>query len=347
MKILLSSSHRYPAGGIAGTGLAANPRTTGGAAFVHDNLAKGLAELGHEVYCHLRDGYDPPLPAGIRPIEGPPRGVDVLHQINSWFFHSDWPTGVLSELDAPWVASCHVVADRDDRSPGHLRGQLPPNWIAVSETLARAYAHDRFVLNGVAPDDLIYSGSKEAHFLFACRADVAEEKGLGLALELSREAGFPLTVMAGSTSDATMHALDARCREAGARFVGDLRGRRKAELLAGARALLLPTSLDEGGPLLIAEAIMSGTPVIASPRGACPEMVTPDVGYICTSRDDYFRAIDRIDSIRPEDCRRRAIERFHHLKMAREYVAEYRREIASYAADRAGYIDRSLSHLMG
>lgn len=348
MRILLSARHRYPAGGAVGTGLRANPRMTGGAAVVQDQLARGLAELGQEVDYHLPKGYDLPLPPGVRPVGGAERSVDVMHHVNGQFLRDDWPGDTLAALGAPWVATWHInttpTADLPP-APRHARSRLPANWIAVSRTLARLYDHPRFVLNGVDPADLIYSNAKEEYLLFACRADVADRKGLGLALDLARTAGFPLTVMAGSTSDAVMLDLDARCRAAGIHFVGDVRGRAKAELFAGARALLFPTQLDEGCAVVIAEALMSGTPVLASPRGSCPEMVSPDVGFLCATRDDYLLALDRLGAIRPEDCRRRALERFHYLRMARGYIAEYEHELGVYGSDSRRYVARSLDEL--
>jgi glycosyltransferase involved in cell wall biosynthesis len=346
MRILLSSTHRYPAGGRVGAGLRANPRTTGGAAFVHDSLARGLAELGHEVYCHLRQGYDPPLPDGVRYTEGLVRGVDVLHHVNGQFLHVDWPPSALAQLGAAWMGTLHMDATAfPSPPPGHSRGLVPPNWVAVSRSLARAYDHPRVVVNGVDPGQLIYSAAKEDYLLFAGRADVADEKGLGLAFALARVVGVPLTVMASSDLDAVMCELDARCRQWGARFVGDARGPRKAELFAGARALLFPTNMAEGCPLVIAEALMSGTPVIASPRGACPEMVTPGVGFICATEAEYLQALQRIGSIRPVDCRRKALAEFHHIEMARQYVAAYEQEMTAFRSDPNHYLERGLAYL--
>jgi glycosyltransferase involved in cell wall biosynthesis len=346
MKILLSARHRYPAGGFTGKGIHANPRTTGGAAFIHDHLAKGLAELGHEVYYHLASGYDPPLPEGVRPTELRARGMDILHQSNSQFLHVDWTLDELAELKAPWVSTCHIdLTMRPDPPAGYVGGKLSPNWIVVSETLASLYGHRRCVVNGVDPAALIFSTAKADYLLFVGRADVADQKGLALALALSSAVGFPLTIMATSTREEVMRDLDARCRDAGARFVGDARGQRKAELIAGARALLFPTSLNEGCPLVIAESLMSGTPVVTSHMGACAEMVVPGVGFVCNTWDDYVQAIGQISSIKPEECRRHALDQFHYLKMARAYAQEYQAEVELYHSDPRCYFDRTTVNL--
>jgi glycosyltransferase involved in cell wall biosynthesis len=308
-----------------------NPRATGGAAIIHDLLAKGLAELGHEVSYHLEYGHDGPAPEGVRFVDAPPAEVDIHHYYNSWFLHIATTVGELAARDVPWIASCHLDGTAiPDAGPGHRRGEVPANWVVVSRMLSKVYGHGRCVLNGVDPSALAYSASKEDYLLFAGRAEAAEAKGIGLALELARLAGLRLVVVASSNGVAAMDALHRRCQQPGVELVGDVRGTRKAELFAGARALLFPTQVSEAFGLVIAEALMSGTPVIASHRGACPELVTPDVGFICETRDDYLRAIDRIGDIRPEACRARAMAEFHYLRMTREYLREYRVEIENH-----------------
>jgi glycosyltransferase involved in cell wall biosynthesis len=68
---------------------------------------------------------------------------------------------------------------------------------------------------------------------------------------------------------------------------------------------------------------MSGTPVIASNRGACPEVVTGETGFICSDMEDYLRAVEQVGRISPQVCRKRAMAEFHYLKMAANYVDQY------------------------
>lgn len=76
---------------------------------------------------------------------------------------------------------------------------------------------------------------------------------------------------------------------------------------------------------------MSGTPVIASDAGGIPEVVSPEVGYLCGGEDDYVRAVGRLDEISSDRCREHALEHFHYKRMARDYVGEFEREIARRA----------------
>ena len=74
---------------------------------------------------------------------------------------------------------------------------------------------------------------------------------------------------------------------------------------------------------MIAEALMSGTPVICSNNGACPEIVSPEAGFVCRERQDYLDAIDHLETIQPEACHACAMRDFHYLRMTGDYVREY------------------------
>jgi hypothetical protein len=58
---------------------------------------------------------------------------------------------------------------------------------------------------------------------------------------------------------------------------------------------------------------------------------------VCTTEDDYRVAFSRLDEIRPEACREKALRDFHYLRMASDYVVEYQKEttFARGHADRA------------
>ena len=76
MRVLLSSIHQYPAASSIGVGLNPKPFPSGSAFSIHDLLAKGLAELGHDVIYLLPKGASKPLPAGVTLVSEPRHDVD-------------------------------------------------------------------------------------------------------------------------------------------------------------------------------------------------------------------------------------------------------------------------------
>ena len=295
-------------------------------------LMKGLAELGHEIFYFLPKGAAIPLPDGATLVSKPVWDADILHTI------SDRDPQLIREWEAcgkPWVATCHI----DMRTVGQPQHTATDNWIFVSRTLARLHGRTRYVLNGIDPDACIYAEKKQDYFLFMSSLDWEMKKGLDIALSLAARHRLRLIVAGTGNSYKRIMRITSLCREIGAEYVGDVRGKRKAELLAGARAFLFPTRIDEAFGLGMVEALMSGTPVICSDKGACPEIITRDVGFVCRYEPDYLNAIRRVSEISPQACREKAMREFHYLRMAQDYVTEYEKEISRKKAQKSQKIN--------
>ena len=322
MRVLLSSEHRYPAFGEVGSGPHPRSLPSGSGFWIHDLLARGLAELGHEVFYLLPHSAAAPLPPGVKLVSQPVWDADILHTI------SDRDAPLIAEWEArgrPWVATCHM----DMRTRGVAQSITTDNWIFVSRTLARLHGRTRYVLNGVDPDACIYSETKHDYLMFMSSMDWEMKKGLDIALSLAARFRFKLVVAGTGNNYKRILRVSTLCRQIGAYYVGDVRGKRKAELLAGAKAFLFPTRVDEAFGLGMAEALMSGTPVICSDKGACPELITRDVGFVCRNDHDYIAALRKVGNISPRACREKAMREFHYRRMAADYVSEYEKELAT------------------
>lgn len=320
MRVLLSSDHRYPAWDEVGVGLRPKLMPSGSGYMIHDLLAKGLGELGHDVLYLLSKGADKPMPDGVTLVSEPTPDADVLHTVA---YHDE---GLVRERQAsarPWVATCHL----DLSTRGMERSATTDNWIFVSRTLARLHGRERYVLNGIDPSEYVFSESKDDYILFMSTMDWQFQKGLDVALGLSRRMGFRLVVAGTGAHQRSVDEVAELCGAFGAAYVGDVKGRRKAELLAGAKAFLFPTKVNEAFGLGMAEALMSGTPVICSDRGACPEIISPDVGFVCSDENSYVKAVENVSGISPHACREKAMKEYHYLRMASGYVAEYLKEM--------------------
>jgi glycosyltransferase involved in cell wall biosynthesis len=315
LRILVTRQSIYPARAyrISAEGLASFRIT--------DLTVKGLAELGHEIHYQVQLGQEP-LPEGVHWVgNGPLPRVDVAHrQVDLHVRKLDLPQ--------PWVRTCHT----DLAGRGLDRSIAEDNWIFVSSTLARTYGSTRYVVNGIDPSEFIYSQSKGNYFLFIACLDRAAQKGLDVAISLARRAGFKLLVAGSAASAETTADIREKCSHADIELAGEVQGSRKAEMFAGARALLFPTQANEAFGTVMAEALMSGTPVICSNRGACPEIISPEVGFVCDTEQDYLAAIDRVHLIKPADCREKALRQYHYLRMARDYVEQYQQEIGRIPA---------------
>jgi glycosyltransferase involved in cell wall biosynthesis len=330
MRVLLAATHNYPMRASVGSGLRPKRYPSGSGGVLHDLIAKGLAELGHDVFYWVPHAADQRPTMGITLITEPVRDAEVLHTLSD--FHKDL-TNEWQAQGKPWVTTWHMdpTAYRALRRVLEAGGkERPPscdNWIFVSRTLAQLHGRERYVCNGIDPAEYSFSEAKDDYLLFMSSMDWGEAKGLDIALSLSARLGFKLVVAGTSLTQERIDWVAEKCREVKAEYVGDVRGQAKADLFAGAKAFLFPTKVDEAFGLGMVEALMSGTPVICSHRGACPEIVSPEVGFVCAQPQDYVTAIERIREISPAACRAKALKDYHYLRMARDYVKEYKREI--------------------
>lgn len=300
MRILLTSDSRYPAR-LGGNG----------SSRVHDNLARGLAELGHTVYYAVNEGYGAPLPRGVIARKRTMRGAEIYHV-------SGFPMDAASPRGEPWVRTYHAPYE-DWVAPF-----VSDHFIYVSRAQAASFGSSRHVWNGIDPEEIVYSETKLDYFLFiVSRLDRAESKGLLIAIETVERIGARLLVVAELGKKGIPPALASP----NVTYLGYLMEEEKAEVFAGAKALFFPVQMADSFGLVAAEALMSGTPVIGSRHGSLPELITPDTGFTCDTPEDYVAAAQRVHEIRPQACRDRAMREFHYRVMAGRYVAEYEREL--------------------
>jgi glycosyltransferase involved in cell wall biosynthesis len=108
------------------------------------------------------------------------------------------------------------------------------------------------------------------------------------------------------------------------RFLGPLTAAHKTRLLQAARCLLLPSLAPETSSLVAIESLAAGTPVIAFPSGAIPEIVRDGLtGFLVHNVSEMAEAIHRVHEIDPAICRADAAQRFSLQRMLRDYFSLY------------------------
>jgi glycosyltransferase involved in cell wall biosynthesis len=113
-------------------------------------------------------------------------------------------------------------------------------------------------------------------------------------------------------------------------FAGFVDGAAKADLLARATAVVVPSRWYENAPMAILEAFAAGTPVVASRIGGIPEMVRDGVeGLLVEPGDagDLARALDRLlgDATLRRRLGRQARETAARAHAPERYVADLER----------------------
>jgi glycosyltransferase involved in cell wall biosynthesis len=108
-------------------------------------------------------------------------------------------------------------------------------------------------------------------------------------------------------------------------FIGEIGDNAKPAFLGGALALLFPIDWPEPFGLAMIEAMACGTPVIARPCGAVPEIIVPGLsGFLVDTLDEMVEAVKRVDTIDRAECRRHVVAHFSVERMTDGYEAIYR-----------------------
>lgn len=109
------------------------------------------------------------------------------------------------------------------------------------------------------------------------------------------------------------------------RWVGAVAGAERLQLLARARALLMPIRWAEPGATAVVESLACGTPVLGLRAGVLPSLVDHGVtGFLADDERELAGYMTRVDELDRVACRRVAEERFSARTMAERYVTLYR-----------------------
>ena len=194
-------------------------------------------------------------------------------------------------------------------------------------------------IDGLAPPGLlevIYNGIDESRFVVgppaARRSDlvflgrITPNKGVHLAIQAALQANCPLKI-AGEAHFNEPGVEDYFRREiephlgSQIQLIGAVDDSQKASLLSNAKALLFPIQWPEPFGIVQIEAMASGCPVIGWANGSVPEVIEHGVtGFIVDSLENMVAAINRVNEIDRQVCRRIAVDRFGSDRMVDQYL---------------------------
>lgn len=343
------------------------PPAYGGTESVIANLALGLAARGHDVRLftvgdststvtrrHLYDAAAAPM--GRSDLEaahvlaaydsfGGPDGVDVIHDHTVLGPLLGGRSGVPR---APVVTTQHNPFTPENLS---ILREVSPTVAVVAVSHDQASRSDGLPVAAVVHHGIDLEVHRPGrpvgeHLVFVGR--MAPEKGVHRAVRIAHAVGRPLRIVTKMREQAEV----AYYRDCVLPLLGS-EDERPEELglldrldaVGTAAALVNPIAWPEPFGLVMPEALALGTPVVAFPGGAAPEIVTHGLtGFLCPTEQDAVAAIGAIGLIDRAACRLEAERRFSLETMAARYERVYGALLmtaAGHGRDGAGAADRS------
>lgn len=331
------------------------PPAYGGTESVLDTLARGLLDAGHDVLLFA---------TGDSTCEVPTRWVleraagtvatgsatELRHVVHAYDVIAAWGADIVHDhtLVGPvYAATRDIPVVTTNHGP--FNGELGDLYRAIAGTVPviAISAHQAASAEGIPLAGVIHHGIDVDRFplgagdggyaLFLGR--MSPDKGVHRAAAVARRAGVPLRIAA-KMREPLEHAYFveavAPLLGAGVEYVGEVGGADKVELLAGATCLLNTIAWPEPFGMVMIEALACGTPVVATPCGSVPEILTEGVTGLVRAEDGALAAaladVAQLDRGR---CRKEVAARFSAERMVADHVALYEKVLAGCQLRRA------------
>lgn len=322
---------------IAGPWAPVPPTGYGAIEVLVDELATGFQSAGHEVLLFTVGSSTCPVPRSwllddaVQPIgQVVPemrhviaayeelRAFDVVHD------HT-----IFGPLYAQRFPDVRVVTTAhgpfDTFTPIYERVAERATILAVSRAQARAASH-------IASVQVIHHGLDASRYPFAMESGgyclflgrFNPDKGAHRAIAAATSAGLPLLLAGKAREPHEIEYLERHVKPLlndDVRYLGEVGHAEKLELLAGARCLLFPIRWPEPFGIVMIEAMACGTPVLAYPEGAVPEVVEDGVtGFLCRGVAEMADAIGQAGALDRGRCRAAVEGYFSKDRMVAEHL---------------------------
>lgn len=318
------------------------PPAYGGIEGVVDRLVRGLVAAGHELL--VAAPGDSSIPAPLVP-DSPPADPNAMSLTEAELGHIVRAYRAMGEMD---IIHDHTFAGplyrhRPPGTPivttnhGPFRAQLRDIYHAMDQDVALvAISHHqastageariaRVIHHGIDVEAVPVGDGAGGYFCFLGRMSAG--KGVREAALIARKAGVPLRIGAKVHDKGEQEYLDCAVTpllNSEVEYLGELNKNEKYELLGGAIGMLNPIQWPEPFGLVMIEALAAGTPVVATPSGAAPEIVDDGrTGYLREDIDALAATLPQVANLDRGRCRQEATSRFSADRMVAEHIDLY------------------------
>ncbi len=319
------------------------PMLYGGIELVVDQLARGLQDAGHDVMLFATGDSSCPVPRRwvLEQAEGARIGMvvpEIRHVIHAYEAVRDCDVVHDHTVMGPFHAEHYPGLPVTTTIHGPFNDELTDLYRVIADRVpivAISHAQRR-----AAPEipiaRVIHHGVDASHFpvgdgngdrdgpyvVFLGR--MARDKGAHRAVRIARKAGVRIMMAAKMREPWELEYFAQEVEPLlgkDAHYLGEVSHERKLALLAGAAALLFPIRWNEPFGMVMVEAMACGTPVLAFPEGAAPEVVDHGrTGFLCEDDGAMVDALSRLGDLDRRDCRLSVEGYFSTHRMVSEHI---------------------------
>jgi glycosyltransferase involved in cell wall biosynthesis len=253
---------------------------------------------------------------------------DLIHN------HFDFlPLSYSGLVDTPVVTTIHGFSS-ERILPVYQKYNQRAYYVAISEADRHpSLDYVATVHHGIRLDEFTLRRESGDYLLFFSR--IHPDKGAAEAIEVARRSGRRL-IIAGIVHDQEYFDREVAPYLDGDKiqYIGSVGPDKRDELLGGAYALLHIINFKEPFGLSPIEAMACGTPVIARPLGAMPEVIRHgETGFLVDTVDEAVAALDQVGQLDRAFIREHVAHKFSRERMVEDYVRVYREVLQRWTTD--------------
>ncbi len=247
---------------------------------------------------------------------------DLIHLHSSTYAYS---IGVFSEI--PCLVSFHSMITIPEYKQIRKAGIVP---ISLSRWQKGKLKTAATIWNGVPVKKKLYSLDRGSYLITVGR--LTDQKGIDTAIQVARKTNKKLLIFGriGNTEKRQTYyqkKIEPYLDRKKIIYMGEVSNEKIFSYLRGAEALLFPIRRPEVCPMIIAESLASGTPVIGTKVDPLPELLGKDkkIGFLSDELKKLIKAAKETDKFDRQACRDYAEKHFDSDIMAAKYMGLYKK----------------------
>ncbi len=202
------------------------------------------------------------------------------------------------------------------------------NYVAISKhqkRIASGVNFTKIIHHGLPLKSYPFNDNPQNYLLWLSK--ITPQKGLAEAIEVAKKSEEKL-IISGVIPKECEDYFDYRIRPLidgeQIQFVGAANFEKKIELFKNAKAFIFPIRRPEPFGLVVIEAMVCGTPVIAYKEGSMPELIEDGkTGFLVNNQEEMIEALKKIDQIDRWNCHRHVANSFSLKRMVNKYEELY------------------------
>jgi glycosyltransferase involved in cell wall biosynthesis/predicted SAM-dependent methyltransferase len=211
----------------------------------------------------------------------------------------------------------------------HMKNYTETYIKSLGYNISTQYVHNGINLNKYSFDSNI---KRTNRLLYVGR--FSKFKGAHIAIEVAKKANLSIDLIGGTFIDDVnyLKEIESMCNGDTIVIYKDANHDFKIKKMQEAKALIVPSNMNEPFGLTCIEGMACGTPIIATRDGAIPEIVVHgETGFICdtdvskNTEEQMIEYIKNLDKIDPLKCRKHAEDNFSRITMSKNYIKLYQR----------------------